>query len=270
MSLLDGILAALAGEGDRLRSLVAGLPDAAWRTPTPADGWDVATQVAHLAWTDEAALLACAAARGDSAGWDALVLRALADPAGFVDAQARTGAGQAPAELLGRWDAARTELPAALRALLGAAVGKLPWFGPPMSPASMATARLMETWAHSLDVHEALGVEPVVTDAVYHVCHLGIRTRAFSFAQQQLSPPAEEFRVELTGPGGQTWVWGPPDAAQRVSGPAYDFARLVTQRIHRADTALSTVGDDAERWLSIAQAFAGPPGRGREAKGAVA
>ena len=49
---LESVLADLAAEGDRLDALVAGLDEAGWRTPTPAAGWDVATQVAHLAWTD--------------------------------------------------------------------------------------------------------------------------------------------------------------------------------------------------------------------------
>ena len=82
---------------------------------------------------------------------------------------------------------------------------------------------------------------------------------------QQEEPPAEEFRVELTAPSGELWTWGPQDAAQSVRGSAYDFCQLVTQRINRADTDLVAVGDDAEHWLGIAQAFAGPPGPGREA-----
>ena len=78
MSVLDQLLADLAGEGDRLRDLVAGLDDAGWHAPTPAAGWDVATQVAHLAWTDEMALQAARAAAGDTEGWDAAVLEAMA------------------------------------------------------------------------------------------------------------------------------------------------------------------------------------------------
>lgn len=259
MTLLDDLLHDLAQEGDRLRAVVADLPEPAWRTPTPAQGWDIATQIAHLSSTDEALVHAAAASHGDTAGWDEQVLRAMADPAGFVDAQARAGATEPPARILARWDAARAAVPVALRG----AEGKLPWFGPPMSPASMATARIMETWAHGLDVHDALGVEPAITDTIRHVCHLGIRTRAFAFSTHDLAPPTEEFRVELTAPSGTTWEWGPADAAQRVTGPAEDFARLVTQRVHRDDTALIAVGADAQRWLSIAQAFAGPPGAGR-------
>ncbi|HRK45755.1 MAG TPA: wyosine base formation domain-containing protein, partial [Nocardioides sp.] len=76
-------------------------------------------------------------------------------------------------------------------------------------------------------------------------------------------PPAGEFRVELTAPSGELWTWGPEDAAQRVGGPAYDFCLLVTQRVHRDDTELVAEGVDAEHWLTIAQAFAGPSGTGR-------
>lgn len=259
MSLLDDLLTDLVAEGDALRAVVAGLDEKGWRTPTPAEGWDVATQVAHLAWTDEAAVLAAMAAAGDTDGWDRLVEEAREDPEGFVDTSARAGAVAPPTDLLGWWDAARAALVEALRGV----TGKLPWFGPPMSAASMATARFMETWAHSLDVHEALGIEPPITDRIRHVCHLGVRTRDFAFGVRGLEPPTEEFRVDLVAPGGEVWSWGPEDARQTVTGPAYDFARLVTQRIHRDDTALVAVGEDAERWLGIAQAFAGPPGPGR-------
>jgi uncharacterized protein (TIGR03084 family) len=59
------------------------------------------------------------------------------------------------------------------------------------------------------------------------------------------------------------WTWGPDDALQRVTGPAVDFCLLVTQRRHRDDLALVAEGVDADAWLDIAQAFAGPPGEGR-------
>jgi hypothetical protein len=37
----------------------------------------------------------------------------------------------------------------------------------------------------------------------------------------------------------------------------------VTQRRHRADLDVVALGPDADEWLDIAQAFAGPPGTGR-------
>ena len=260
-ALLEAVLADLAAEGDRLESAVRALDDAGWHTPTPAEGWDVATVVAHLAWTDEAAT----AAATDKQAWDALVLEALEDPEHAVDKAAAAGAAAAPAALLDRWRTARSRLAEVLRAYPEGQ--RMPWYGPPMSPTSMATARFMETWAHGLDVFAALGVEPEVSDRVRHVAHLGVRTRNFAFATHGEEPPAEEFLVSLTAPSGEAWTWGPEDAAQTVTGPAYDFCLLVTQRIHRSDTALVAVGVDADHWLDIAQAFAGPSGEGRPPRG---
>ena len=48
-----------------------------------------------------------------------------------------------------------------------------------------------------------------------------------------------------------------------MTGSACDFCLLVTQRVHRDDTDLVASGADAEQWLTIAQAFAGPAGAGR-------
>jgi uncharacterized protein (TIGR03084 family) len=255
--LLDQVLDDLATETAALEAELRGLPEDAWRRPTPAAGWDVATVIAHLAWTDEAAL----AAATDKEAWDALVLEALADPEHAVDRAALTGGIAAPPALLERWRSARARLADALRGYPSGQ--RMPWYGPPMSATSMATARFMETWAHGLDVYDALEVAPQVTDRIRHVAHLGVRTRDWAFSVHGLDAPAAEFRVDLTAPSGGVWSWGPEDAAQTVTGTAYDFCRLVTQRIHRSDTTLVAVGRDAEHWLTIAQAFAGPPGEGR-------
>lgn len=256
-ALLDTLLADLDAEGRALRGAVADLDAAGWATATPAAGWDVATSVAHLLWTDRAAL----AAASDAPAWDALVLQALESPAGFVDDSAHELARLPAPTLLADWDAARAALATALQAVPDGQ--RMPWFGPPMSAASMATARLMETWAHGQDVYAALGGSPEPTDRIRHVVHLGVRTRDFAYSVHGLTPPAQEFRIELVSPSGESWAWGPQDAAQTVRGSAYDFALLVTQRAHRADTDLAATGEDAQRWLGIAQAFAGPAGGGR-------
>ncbi len=261
MSRVDGVLDDLLTEGDQLEALLALLPDdeRGWRAPTPAAGWDVAHQVAHLAWTDETAVLAAT----DPVAWAGRLEAALADPDGFVDAEAARGARAPAPELLERWQRSRSALAETLRALPAAA--RIPWYGPPMSATSMATARFMETWAHGRDVAAALGVDLSADDRVRHVVHIGVRTRDFSFANRGLTPPAEDFRTELTLPGGTLFEHGPRDARQRVTGPANDFALLVTRRVHRADTGLVAHGDDADAWLDLAQAFAGPPGPGRAA-----
>jgi uncharacterized protein (TIGR03084 family) len=261
MTTLEEVLADLRAEGDRLDELVAPLGDEGWRTPTPAEGWTVAHQVAHLAWTDEVAVKAA----GDTAAWDAVVLAAIHDPDGFVDVEAEAGAQAAPAELLARWRTARATLATVLRELPDGE--KLPWFGPPMSATSMATARFMETWAHGHDVADALGVAPSRDDRVRHVVHLGVRTRGYAFTNRGLEPPTAPIRVALRLPGGGVFEHGPEDAAQSVTGSAYDFALLATRRAHRADLDLDATGPDADRWLDIAQAFAGPSGAGRGPRG---
>ncbi|MGC3001921.1 TIGR03084 family metal-binding protein [Streptomyces sp. G35A] len=254
----------LREESEELDALVAGLSPEQWATPTPAPGWSLAHQIAHLAWTDHSALLAVT----DADGFRARVEQALAAPRTFVDDGAEEYARSAPADLLARWREGRAALDEALRSAPPGA--RFPWYGPPMSAASMATARLMETWAHGLDVADAIGVVRPPTDRLRHVARLGVRTRDFAYGTHGLTPPAGPFRVELTGPGGDLWTYGPEDAGQRVTGPALDFCLLVTQRAHRADLALTADGPDADRWLDIAQAFAGPPGEGRPPAGGAA
>lgn len=254
------VLDDLRAESDELDRLVAELTSEQWALPTPAPGWTVAHQIAHLAWTDRSSVLAVT----DQEAFSREVEKALTAPGDFVDNGAEEGARKPPAELLAEWRDGREALQDALRAAPEGA--RFPWYGPPMAAASMATARLMETWAHSLDVADALGASPEPTDRLRHIVRLGVRTRDFAFGVHGMSVPFEEFRVELLSPGGEWWTYGPEDATDRVTGPALDFCRLVTQRAHRADLALRAEGPDADRWLDIAQAFAGPPGAGRPPK----
>jgi uncharacterized protein (TIGR03084 family) len=259
MAAFDDVLADLMAESAELDGLVAVLDDDGWATPTPAAGWTVAHQIAHLAWTDQSALLAAT----DADGFAAHLREAAKNPQGFVDEAAQQDATRPPEELLVWWRQGREQLAAALRAVPAGV--KLPWYGPPMSPTSMATARLMETWAHGQDVADALGVRREPTARLKHVAFLAVRTRDFAHLLNNRTPPAEEFRVELTGPDGDLWTWGPEDATQRVTGSAVDFCYLAVQRRNRADTDLKAEGADADAWLDIIQAFAGPPGPGRPA-----
>jgi uncharacterized protein (TIGR03084 family) len=251
------MVADLRAESDDLDALVAPLTDDRWAEPTPAPGWSIAHQIGHLLWTDRVSLTAVT----DEARFAEVLAVAVADPTGFVDDGAAELAAAPPAELLADWRATRARLHAAMLAVPDGR--KLPWFGPPMSAASMATARLMETWAHGLDVADALGVTRPATMRLRSIAHLGVRTRDYAFTVNDLTPPVEPFLVELRAPDGGMWSWGPPDAAQRVTGSAEHFCFLVTQRRPLNALDVTAHGADAQRWLQIAQAFAGPPGRGR-------
>lgn len=255
--MLTDLVADLRAESDALDDLVAGLDDDGWRLETPAPGWTIAHQIAHLWWTDRVSVVAVT----DEPGFGEILRDAANDPLGFVDAGAERLATTAPAEMLADWRSTRARLHDELLEVVDGR--KLPWFGPPMSASSMATARLMETWAHGLDVADALGVTRPATARLRAIAHIGVRTRDFAFTVHGLPLPTEPFAVELTGPDGDTWTWGPQDAAQRVTGSAEDFCMLVTQRRPPARLDVTAVGVDASKWLTIAQAFAGPPGAGR-------
>lgn len=251
------LLVDLEAESADLDRVVAALDPDDWATPTPAEGWTVAHQIGHLSWTDDAATLAAT----DPEGFASMVEDAMADPEGFVDRAAESAAATGPEELLRTWREGRRAIGRALAAVPDGV--RIPWFGPPMSAASMATARLMETWAHGQDVADALGEERIPTARLRHVAHIAVRARGFAYALNELAVPDPEVRVELTSPGGEVWSWGPDDTDQVVSGPALDFCLLATKRRHRDDLAVESRGDDAAEWLTIIQAFAGPPGGGR-------
>jgi uncharacterized protein (TIGR03084 family) len=253
----------LAAESAELRTVLAGLSDAEWKRDTPAAGWTIADQVSHLAYFDDVAL------------------RSATDPEAFAaeKAQMDTEGGVNPdtiaerfrdlpgSELLTWFDEARGRLITEFRGLDPST--RVPWFGPAMSAASSLTARIMETWAHGQDVYDTVGAVHEPSARLRHVAHIGVGARAFSYLAHGREMPSVPVRVELTAPDGSVWTWGPQDAPDRISGAALDFALLITQRRHRDDLGLTVVGEAAEEWVGIGQAFAGEAGTGRAPLGGV-
>lgn len=254
MNKLDAVLDDLAAESAQLDGWVAALTPDRWKVVTTPEGWTVAHQIAHLHWTDVTSTHAI----NDKAAFDALIMEALEDPEGYIDRATDELALEPPESLLPAWRQGRTDFVEALRSVPDGS--KIPWFGPPMSPVSMATARLMETWAHGHDVAEGLGLDVPRTDRAKHVCHIGVRTFAFTHMMRGEEAPNVEVRVELAAPSGELWTWGPEDAEERVTGDGWDFALLATRRRHRSDVDVTAVGPAADHWLDIVQAFAGMPG----------
>ena len=248
---------ALAAEAAVLDAVVAPLDDGGWTTPTPAPGWTIHDQISHLAHFDDMCVLAAT----DPAAFRAGREHALADVDGFTAEIAAQHHALAHAELLAWWRRARAGVDATFRSIDPSL--RVPWYGPDMSTAAAVTSRIMETWAHGQDVADARGVVRPDTVGLREVAHLGVRALPNSFITQGLPVPSEPVRVELTGPDGAVWTWGDPDAADVVRGSARGFCLVTTQRRHPADTDVVATGPVATRWLTIAQAFAGPPGTGR-------
>ncbi|HEX7746549.1 MAG TPA: maleylpyruvate isomerase family mycothiol-dependent enzyme, partial [Micromonosporaceae bacterium] len=193
MADLTDLLADLAAESADLDALVSPLPPADWARPTPAPRWTIAHQIAHLAWTDQVAVLAAT----DAEAFFAAAAAIATDPDSYVDRAAEDFLAPPP-DLLARWRAGRTALAEALRAV--PAGTKLPWYGTRMSPMSMVTARLMETWAHGQDVADTLGVTRTPTARLRHVAYLGFRTLGYSFAAHGRPEPVVPIRVDLAAP----------------------------------------------------------------------
>ncbi|MBO3748170.1 TIGR03084 family protein [Streptosporangiaceae bacterium NEAU-GS5] len=253
------LLADLRAETGELLAMVRPLDDTGWAAPTPAEGWAVRDQVSHLAWFDDAATTAVADPDAFRESRAALLARG----DGAVDELVAADRSLTPAQVLEWFDAARGRMTTALGEVDARA--RLPWYGPDMSAASFVTARLMETWAHGQDVADALGVTRVPTTRLRHIARLGVMAFPYGFAMRGLPVPEHPVRVELTAPDETEWALGEGDDV--IRGPMLDFCLVVTQRGHLADTALQVRGDTAHAWMSVAQAFAGPPGKGRSPGG---
>jgi uncharacterized protein (TIGR03084 family) len=252
------VIADLTAEGDEVEALITGLDEASWATSTPAPGWTVAHQIAHLGFIFRLAGTAAA----DPELFAAMTAGAAADFEGAVNAALGEYLGDPPEVLLSRWRAERDTAIKALAAVPGDQL--VPWLVRPLPPAVLACAGLMELFAHGQDVADALGVTREPTDRLWHLAWFATLTWDFGYQSRGLTAPDVQFRYELTAPSGATWEFGPADAEQRITGPAHDFCLLVTRRRHRDDLAITAVGPDAEHWLDIAQAYRGPAGEGRQ------
>ena len=242
----------LAAEEADLDALVAGLEPEAWNTPTPAPGWAVRDQIAHLAMGEELA----AVAAEDPEAFAVRRTELLSDLEAVMRAHA-VAAAAPPDELLASWRQGRGRLLASLRR--HDASDRIPWVLGDMGARSFATSRLMETWAHGQDIADGLGAWRAPTARLRHVADLGVRTRRFAFTNRGLEAPGDDVRVELEGADGERWEWGEASSSDRVTGSALEFCLVVTQRRGVDDTDLKVEGDGAVAWMAIAQAFAGPP-----------
>jgi uncharacterized protein (TIGR03084 family) len=256
MSRPTDVFTDIVAEGAALDTMLAGLDAAQWAADTPAPGWTVKHQVAHLTSMFNTARLAVE----DPDQFAPLTVDAEQDYDGMVLALLTPHLTAPPARLLDRWQAAREGVVNALAALPPDHL--VPWFRP-LRASVLGAIGIMELFAHGQDIADGVGVPRPYTDRIGHLAWLATRNRDFGYRVRGLVPPATEFRYELTAPSGTVWEFGPADSDERISGPAVDFCLLATRRRNRADLALSAKGREADHWLDIAQAYLGLPGAGR-------
>ena len=239
-----------------LATLLEPLGDRAFSTPTLFKGWTIDDILGHLYLFNVAAE------------------RTLAGPKAFgafiAPMLAAMKAGQTMREMQGPWldglsgrplfetwrDGAERVADLSARA---DPKDRVKWAGPDMSVLSCITARQMETWAHGQAVFDVLGIERVERDRIRNIVHLGVGTFGWTFVNRGEAVPQPAPHVRLVGPSGAVWQWNEPQPDNAVRGSAVDFARVVTQVRHQADTGLQTSGEIARRWMAVAQCFAGDP-----------
>jgi uncharacterized protein (TIGR03084 family) len=236
----------LAAEQDRLQGILDGLDEAQWASPSAAAGWTVADVVLHLAQTEEAVLASAAGAVSAFRPEPGATLDEVMDQ--LVRAE-RAGSGQ----VFRRWREARLAALAALRA--ADPRQPLPWAEAPLKPATLATTRLAEHWAHGLDITGPLGIGFPDTDRLSHVAWLAHRSLSYAFAL--VGEPRHEVYCDLTAPDGSTrWRYGPAGADSAITGPAGAFCRVAAQRLAPDQSGLRTSGPHGPAALHVLRTYA--------------
>jgi len=236
----------LEAEQDRLEEILTGLGGAQWAAPSAAEGWSVTDVVLHLAQTEKAMVASVDGATLRPARQSGTTVDQLADD--MVRAQRAE-----PAVVFNRWREARR---AAVRALRAADPRQpLPWVEAPMKPATLATTRLAEHWAHGLDITGPLDIAFPDTDRLRHIAWLAHRTLPYAFALAGQGAP--DVRCDLTAPDGATsWEFGPGTAESAISGPVGDFCRVAAQRLAPERSGLTASGPHGQAALRLLRTYA--------------
>lgn len=251
------ILSDLVAEQQALDQFLQRINERQWKLPTSAPGWSIKDTVSHLAYTERFA--AQVLAEGSS-----VVKKAKVDD---VDAWTALGITEGREmryqQVIEWWRNSRADVVDALSRMEG--TDRVPWIAGDMSARAFATLRLMETWAHGLDIKDAMeGLltydeeeeDPTAdTSRIRHVAWLAHRMLPYAFAEAGEDFPDSGIRLELMGPRYARWVYGPEDAADVIKGIASEWCRIAVQRMDHGTTSLKTEGDKAETAIKIVRTY---------------
>jgi uncharacterized protein (TIGR03084 family) len=240
----------LAAEQDRLETILLGLSITQWLSESGAAGWTVADVVLHLAQSEEG-VIASAAGADVRSGLSPAAGGTVDDRAATMVAAERT----APGLVFARWQRARQAAVAALRD--ADPQRPLQWVANPVKPATLATTRLAEHWAHGLDITGPLGIDFPDTERLRHIAWLAHRTLPYALVRAGEPALTGEVRCELTAPDGtDTWEFGPANAESAITGPAGIFCRVAAQRLDPARSGLQATGPHAATALRVLRTYA--------------
>lgn len=235
----------LDSESAQLESMLESLSAEQWLLPSNATGWSVADVVLHLAQSEESIPLSASIQTEAEWSTDANKVDDLVDQ--WVQRER-----DEPLAVFERWKVAHRRSAATLRAADESR--KLRWAAAPLKPATLATTRIAEHWAHALDIAVPLGVDYPDTDRLRHVAWLGYRTLPYAFRLARIVP--QPVFVELTAPAGATWTFGSPSAPTHVCGMAAQFCRIGARRLNAHDSSVTASGPLADATLQLLRNYA--------------
>jgi len=250
---MEQIVSAIAEQQDELASLLEGLDDAGWARPSACVGWSVADVVLHLAQTNEMATGSAQDRFAEVTGRLGEGLPPAADVDEGADLMVAKERGIVPAEIHQRWVQSCDDLRPAL--LARAPGDRLTWVAGELAARTLGTTRLAETWIHTGDVAEGLGVELAPADRLWHIARLAWRTLPYAFQREGVEPPvAVAFR--LVAPSGDRWDFGDDDAPTCITGSGHELCQVAGQRRSAEHTNLVGKGPDADEVLRLVRTFA--------------
>lgn len=216
-----------------------------WDRATPAAGWTIRDTISHLADSEE---LTAGILSGTA---DLQRYRATHDLDGIRQEAVERGRKMRPQDVIEWWRGGRAKVVEPLSRM--PADHRVDWIEGTMSARTLATTRLMEAWAHGLDIYAAMEAEVEDSARIRHVCWLGWKSLPYSFkmAGEDYSP----VRVEVIGPGYAKWVYGPDDTDNLIKGSASDWARLAVRRATPEATRLKVTGDVAQTATRVVRAY---------------
>ena len=243
-------------ECEALDVVVGSLDEPAAATHTQFMNWTIEDIIGHLHMFNHAAQLALQDRQNFNAFFDPIASY-LNQGKSLLDVQKVWLRDTNWPELLDLWQTCYTTL--AKSYSNADPKHRLAWAGRDMSVRSSVTARQMETWAHGQAVFDVLGKTRVDQDRIKNIVHLGVNTYGWTFSNRKMEVPDPAPFISLIAPSGAVWEWNEPQDDNVVSGSAVGFCQVVTQTRNVKDTDIKTIGDNAEKWMAIAQCFAGKP-----------
>jgi uncharacterized protein (TIGR03084 family) len=251
------ILSDLVAEQQALDQFLQRINERQWNLPTSAPGWSIKDTVSHLAYTERFSshVLEKGAPVVEEADID--------DIDEWTAIGVKEGRGMRYQQVIEWWRNSRADVVDALSRMEG--TDRVPWITGDMSARAFGTVRLMETWAHGLDIKDAMDglltfeedeEDPTVdTSRIRHIAWLAHRMLPYAFEQAGEDYPETGIRLELMGPKYARWVYGPEDAADVIKGIAGEWCRIAVHRLDATTSGLKVEGGNAETALTVVRTY---------------